>query len=166
MAYSNILSRRMNREFVNLGFSGNGRGEPALARLMNQIEGKAMVVLDYQANAGESIRETLGPFIDELRKADSSIPILVISKIRYAKEMHDPSLLESVIALSAFQQTLVELRRKKGDKNLYFLDGATLLASAADECTVDGVHPTDLGFMRMAEGIEPVIRSILNDPED
>ena len=52
MAYSNILSRRLNMEFVNLGFSGNGKGETALANLINQIENKKMIVLDYEANAG------------------------------------------------------------------------------------------------------------------
>ncbi|MFT5412591.1 MAG: hypothetical protein ACI9NC_005340, partial [Verrucomicrobiales bacterium] len=67
MAYSNILSRRMNAEFVNLGFSGNGKGEPALAKLINQIESKRVVVLDYEANVGAGIRDTLGAFIDLLR---------------------------------------------------------------------------------------------------
>ena len=28
-----------------------------------------------------------------------------------------------------------------------------------DGCTVDGVHPTDLGFMRMAEKIAPVLKA-------
>ena len=31
-----------------------------------------------------------------------------------------------------------------------------------DECTVDGVHPTDLAFQRMARSLEPVLRIILH----
>ncbi|MCK4991140.1 MAG: SGNH/GDSL hydrolase family protein, partial [Bacteroidales bacterium] len=68
MAYSNILSRKLDVQFVNLGFSGNGRGEPALAHLINEITGKRIIVLDYEANASKTIVNTLGPFVDILRE--------------------------------------------------------------------------------------------------
>ncbi|NQU11453.1 SGNH/GDSL hydrolase family protein [bacterium] len=161
MAYSNILSRRLNMEFVNLGFSGNGMGEPALANLINQIENKKMIVLDYEANAGAGIKDTLEPFIDILRAKGTDIPILVISKIRYAEELHDATRLKAVRELAQFQSDLVEKRRSAGDANIHFLDGGTLLGEHAHECTVDGVHPTDLGFMKMSATIEPVVRRIL-----
>lgn len=161
MAYPNILSRRLGREFINLGFSGNGRGEPELAKLINQIERKSLVVLDYEANAGESIRKTLRPFVDLLREHDKDLSILIISKIRYAGELHNPASLKSAKAREKFQADFVKTRRSAGDMNLHFLGGGTLLGDHADECTVDGVHPTDLGFMKMGDGIEPVIREIL-----
>ena len=161
MAYPNILSRRLNAEFLNLGFSGNGKGEPALANLINQIGRKRLIVLDYEANAGESIRETLGPFIDILRTADQKVPILVISKIRYAGELHNLDHLKSAQSRAKFQEDLVRARRVAGDANIHFLDGGSLLGEHADECTVDGVHPTALGFMKMANAIEPAIKAIL-----
>ena len=161
MAYPNILSRRLNREFVNLGFSGNGKGEPALAKLINQIDRKKLIVLDYEANAGESIRKTLGPFVDLLREKDKDIPILIISKIRYAGELFGRPQLAAAQARAQFQADFVETRRAGGDRNIHFLNGGSLLGEHADECTVDGVHPTDLGFMIMADGIEPVIKKIL-----
>ena len=161
LAYPNILSRRLNTEFVNLGFSGNGKGEPALANLINQIERKRLIVLDYEANAGESIRETLAPFIEILRTADQEIPILVISKIRYAGELHSPRQLASAQARARFQEELVKEQRDAGDPNLHFLNGGSLLGEHAHECTVDGVQPTALGFMKMANAIEPVIEGIL-----
>lgn len=161
MAYTNILSRRLSTEFVNLGFSGNGKGEPELAKIINQIDRKRLVVLDYEANAGETIRETLAPFVDILREQNKDLPILIISKIRYAGELHDPGSLASAESRAKFQADFVETRRAEGDTNIHFLDGGTLLGDHADECTVDGVHPTDLGFMKMADGIEPVIKEIL-----
>jgi len=30
-----------------------------------------------------------------------------------------------------------------------------------EEATVDGTHPTDLGFMRMADAMEPILRQAL-----
>lgn len=84
MAYSNILSRRLDAQFVNLGFSGNGRGEPALAHLINQISGSAFIILDHEANANKTIINTLEPFVDILREKHPDTPILIMSKIRYA----------------------------------------------------------------------------------
>ena len=161
MSYSNILSRRIDAEFVNLGFSGNGIGEPELAKLINEIPRKRIIVLDYEGNAGESIRESLGPFVDILRAGDKDIPILVQSKIRYAAELHDPDRLKWAETIAQFQQDFVRARRAAGDSNIHFHNGGSLFGEHADECTVDGVHPTALGFMKIADGMEPVINKLL-----
>lgn len=162
MAYPNILSRRLNAEFVNLGFSGNGKGEPALAHLINQIENKQLLILDYEANVHDKIKLTLENFINIIRSKNKTLPILVTSKIRYANEIYNEASLKRQKSVAAFQKNLVEKKKSSGDNNIYYLNGGELLGANADECTVDGVHPTDLGFMRMANGIEPVIRGILN----
>lgn len=50
----------------------------------------------------------------------------------------------------------------EGDKNVYFLDGKRLFGNFnRDSCTVDGCHPNDLGFMRMAEMFISTIEDIL-----
>ncbi|WGU96104.1 SGNH/GDSL hydrolase family protein [Paenibacillus dendritiformis] len=51
MAYTNILSRRIPLEFMNLGFSGSGCEEPEMAHIITEIANPAMLVLDYEANA-------------------------------------------------------------------------------------------------------------------
>jgi hypothetical protein len=43
---------------------------------------------------------------------------------------------------------------------LLLVDGETLLGDDGD-ATVDGVHPTDLGFWRMATVLEPILKSVL-----
>ena len=50
MSYTNILSRMLGAECINLGFSGNGKGEPELARSISMIERAGLVVLDYEGN--------------------------------------------------------------------------------------------------------------------
>ncbi len=161
MAYTNILSRDLDMQFVNLGFSGNGRGEPALAYLINEIPDTRMIVLDYEANAGLSIKETLGPFVGVLRDKHPDIPILIMSKIRYAYNQEGNESYEKWMELRDFQAELVAKRKEAGDKYIYFLDGSTVLGEDYDECTVDGVHPNDLGSFRIAEALEPVIEGML-----
>jgi lysophospholipase L1-like esterase len=52
--------------------------------------------------------------------------------------------------------------REKGDLNLYFFDGSHSLGGEDYyECTVDGSHPNDLGFLRMADALEPVLKTLL-----
>ena len=161
MAYTNILSRRLDMQFVNLGFSGNGRGEPALAHLIARIPDMRCIILDYEANAGEGIKETLGPFVDILRESHPRVPILIVSKIRFSMAMEGSTNYNNWMQLKEFQKALVRERTSAGDENIFFMDGADILGEDYDECTVDGVHPNDLGSMRMAEALQPVIESIL-----
>ena len=49
-----------------------------------------------------------------------------------------------------------------GDKNVYFIDGKILFGTyGRDRCTVDGTHPNDIGFERMAESVLPILKDIL-----
>ena len=162
MAYSNILSRKLDVQFVNLGFSGNGRGEPELAHLINQIQETSFIILDYEANAGETIVNTLGPFVNILREKHPDTPILIMSKIRYANATGGSSAYKSLMNNLDFQKSLVDARKAAGDKNIYFLDGSKVLGDDYDECTVDGVHPTDLGSLRIANGLLSAIKEILS----
>jgi lysophospholipase L1-like esterase len=163
MAYTNILSRRLNIECVNLGFSGNGRGEPEVAEAIAQIANPACFVLDYEANAGSGgiLERTLPGFIGILRKDHPEVPVLVVSKIGFAEELYNCEAAGRKVFLRDYQRNMVEDLRRNGDENIHFLDGIELLGDSFDECTVDGVHPTDLGFWRMAEKLEPVIRKLL-----
>ena len=46
-----------------------------------------------------------------------------------------------------------------GDKNVYYIDGESFfLGKYENECSMDGTHPNDLGFVLMADGIESEIR--------
>lgn len=163
--YTNILSRRLNIPFINLGFSGSGKGEPDVAHNMALIKNPSMLILDYEANGVnfDTFTTTLPGFISILRAAHKTTPILVISKIRFGQEAlaGDPGKSSDRKKCNRMQQALVRKLQQAGDKNIHFLDGASLLGKDYWECTVDNVHPTDLGFFRMADGLEPVLRKIL-----
>lgn len=164
MAYSNILSRMIPVEFVNLGFSGNGKGEPELAHILAEIEDPALYILDYEGNTGEveNITRTLPEFIRILRARHPEVPILVVSRIRNAGDRFYEERRELNNSRRLVQIENVEQRRAEGDRNIHFVDGSKLLGEDYDrECTVDGVHPTDLGFMRMAQSLAPKIRPLL-----
>jgi lysophospholipase L1-like esterase len=160
MAYTNILSRKLPVEFINLGFSGSGRGEPELAHIVSEIPNQALFVLDYEANcvSPELFQSTLPEFIRIFRSKHPKVPIVVLAQIRFARELFDRELLELRQKRKRIQMETVNAFREQGDESIYFHDGEHLLGADFNECTVDGVHPTDLGFIRMAEQLAPVLK--------
>lgn len=163
MCYTNILSRRMPCEFINLGFSGNGKGEPELSDIIGDVKRPGLLVLDYVANAGspEKYSVTLPKFISIYRERHPKVPILVLSRIAYAADVHHPESLSKRNSYRDIGHQTVEKLRMEGDGHLYFFDCTELLGEDYEQCTVDGIHPTDLGFMRMADGLERVLTELI-----
>jgi lysophospholipase L1-like esterase len=163
MAYTNILSRALHVEVVNLGFSGSGCGEAGVVRAVASVPNPQLLVLDYEANGGsyEQYSETIRESVRILRKHHAPVPMLVVSRIAYARDLWDAAGRRQRDRARAVQAELVEARRADGDQCIGFIDGTVLLGDDFDECTVDGVHPNDLGFMRIAAGLEPTIRGML-----
>ena len=162
MAYTNIVSRALNVEIVNQGYSGTGRGEPEVIEVMAGMAEPRLFVLDYEANAGYAGMEaTLPGAIRILREAHATVPILVISRIPFAYDITHEDRRIDRDRCRDMQAAAVQTAMENGDGPIEFLDGSTLLGDDFDECTVDGVHPTDLGFMRMAHGLTPPIRRML-----
>ncbi len=164
LLHTNILSRMLNREVVNLGFSGNGCGDPEVIRLMASIPDPALLVLDFEANAGrfEQYQQSLPAAITSLRAAHPHVPLLVLTRIPFARDFTHAAERQARDRRLAMQRDVVERLQRAGDRHLHLLEGTALLGEDADECTVDGVHPNDLGFMAMARCLEPLVRRLLS----
>jgi len=170
-SYTSILSRELDRPVLNFGFSGSGKGEPEVVSAIAKVPDPALILLDYEANASAvGIECTLADAIDILRRDHPRVPILVLSRIRWNKELietgsrilHDRDADDAI----AFQREEVKHRRAEGDHRIFFRNGDSLTEPDWWECTVDGVHPTDFGFHRMAANLRPVIREILSIKSD
>ena len=161
--FISAVGRRLNLDVVNLGFSGNGRGEPELAQLMGEIDAAAFV-LDYSANTSvDGLKQTLPDFVAILRTQHPATPILLLSKIHFYSEYFARTATPS----DAERQRDVMIRfyaaaRAAGDANLHYADGWSLVPSGEDMALVDGVHPTSLGFALMAHRLAPQLGYILN----
>jgi hypothetical protein len=164
MAYPAILARRLQRVCLNLGFSGSGRGEPEVARALSTIDACRLFVLDYDANcpSAEHLQQTIPVFVEILRERHATTPILVVSRVPSALEFDRPDGDATRLERMQAQREAVEAIQTAGDPAIQFLDGSLLMGADHYECTVDGSHPTDLGFLRMADGLEPVLRQILD----
>ena len=154
-AYPNHLGRRLNIPIVNLGFSGNAKGEPEMAAVIAGLEMSAFV-LDYDHNAPtiDHLERTHLPFYQTVRSAQPELPIIMLTRPTYTSA--------AVLQRIDIVRRTYEFAIASGDKNVYFIDGQALFGTTdRDACTVDGIHPNDLGFLRMANCIEPVLKIAL-----
>ena len=152
-SYQAMISRQLNCDYVNLGFSGSARGEEVLVRYMASLP-MSVFVCDYDHNAPspEHLAATHEPLYRILRAAQPTLPILFITKPDVHLHEEDAAARRAIIR-ATFDKAVAE-----GDQYVDFLDGAALFEGPlADDCTVDGCHPNDLGFYRMAQKIGPAV---------
>jgi lysophospholipase L1-like esterase len=166
MSYEAMLGRKLNLDFVNLGFSGNGLGEPEVARAVSEIDACAYV-LDFGANhkTGAAMREAYEPFLDYLRKEHPAVPIVVMTPLYTSRELRMPVLKADWHERREFIEGVVRRRIGAGDTNLFLVDGAKLLGATPGDGLVDGGHPNDLGFYWVAENLAPTLRKVLAMPQ-
>ena len=162
MSYQAILGRKLNLDFVNLGFSGNGKGEAEVANAVAAIDASAFV-LDFAQNnpTVESLREVYKPFVEAIRAKHPATPIIAITPIYAAAEDWNAEALAKKIGMRELIRKVMADRIAAGDGNLHLVEGTDLLGRAQGDGLVDGVHPNDLGFQWMADGLVARLRQVL-----
>ena len=147
--YQNIICRRLNIDYINLGFSGNGKAEDTMVDYLAGLEMSAFVA-DYDHNAPNvaHLEATHCKMYEKIRAAHPDLPYIMISRVDF-----DCSYDENIHRRDVIMDTY-RYARAKGDRNVYYIDGAGVFRGPyQDLCTTDGCHPTDIGFALMADAI-------------
>jgi lysophospholipase L1-like esterase len=160
MSYQAIISRNLNIDFVNQGYSGNGMGEPEIAEVITQIDASCYV-LDFGVNlpSADSLAKVYGPFLNILRTKRPKVPIIAITPIYNTHEFWEPN--KATFMRDVIRKEIAS-SRMKGAKNILLVEGLELLGPDYADAFVDGVHPNDLGFLAMAERLQPYLARMLN----
>lgn len=155
MSLTNILTRRFDREFINMGFSGNARLDEGIALWLGS-QHAAMYILDFMPNVtADLIYGKLRTFIAGLRIQNPKVPIIILDQPPLPIELSDPQIAQEAqekrLALREITQNIMNQ-----DTCIYLYSTDKSLGDDGDS-TVDGIHFTDLGFMRYADFITPII---------
>lgn len=148
--YQCIVSRRLNMDHINLGFSGNGCGEDNIVEYMATLPMSAFVS-DYDHNAPNPthLKNTHCKMYQKIREKNPDVPYIMLSRPDFDTN-YDESILRRDVIYDTYR-----FAREQGDRNVYYIDGKSIFQGKyTDMCTVDGCHPTDLGFALMADHIE------------
>ena len=156
--YQSIISRRLDTDFLNFGYSSGGCGEENIMEFLAQQDISVFVMdYDYNTHSQEHLAATHPRALEIIRKYQPELPVILISKPDIRLDNEDDIKRRDII-FSTYSNALAA-----GDKNVYFIDGYSLFGGEGrDSCTVDGAHPNDLGFWRMADVIGGVISQILS----
>ena len=146
-AYQSMIARRLDCDFVNLGFSGSACGETVIADYIAGLSMSAFV-MDYDHNAPDvaHLAATHAPMFARIRAENPTLPIICVSRPDYffcpaecepRRQVIEKTVRDAVVA---------------GDRYVSFVDGRDFAAQfgAGDCISVDGCHPNDLGFFCMA----------------
>jgi lysophospholipase L1-like esterase len=160
MSFTSILGRRLDRPVLNFGFSGNGTTEVEVARFLAELS-PAVFVIDTVANtpAGQ-LKERTEAVVKLLKKERAGVPVAILDGRTNANAPLVPRLAAGVKEKSAAVRAAYDALVGAGVTGVHFRGGEDLIGNDG-EATVDGSHPTDLGMVRYADQLEPVLRKAL-----
>lgn len=161
MAHTNIIGRELNREVINLGFSGNALLDMEIAELMASVKEPALFVMDYVPNASAEAIESVGEkFFRIVRDAHPNVPVVFVEDPIFPHTLFDKKILEEVTTKNIAQRELFNRLKRQGTKHIYYVPAEGMIGDDG-EATVDGYHLTDLGAMRYVKHILPTLKKAL-----
>lgn len=166
MAWTSILSRKMDRPLINLGFSGNGRLEKPVVELLSEIDAK-IYIIDCMPNlvrgrvSNEELRKRIIETVHYLKEKKPETAILLVEHAGYTDGLTNPTRRENYTLVNTIQKDAFYFLKSSGYSELYYLTKEEIGLGMDD--MVDGTHPTDLGMLHYAESYEVKLRSILHE---
>lgn len=162
MAATNIISRELNCEVVNLGFSGEGKQDTYIARAMATIPDVDVFLLDPVPNCTEMMCDTLTyNFVKTLRALRPDVPIVMLEGPIYPYARYDSFFGKYLPKKNNAFRRNYERLKAENPNNLYYVTSEGL-DGPEDDGTVDGIHLTDLGFLHYANKMIPILRPLLD----
>ena len=154
-AYQSIVSRALQTDYWNLGFSGSAKGELEIAQYIAGLD-MSVFVYDYDHNAPtlEHLEATHQKMFSLIREQNPDLPILILSRPKY--RLTDTEQKRLAIIKRTYDEAIAA-----GDQHTHMIDGPTLMRYAKNDGTVDIHHPNDLGFHSMAKVLIPQLRALL-----
>ena len=150
MAHTNIISRKLDVDCINYGFSGNGRMETTIVELISEIDARFYVIECLQNMDSEQVKERVKPLVDIIRTNHPHTPIVLVENMMYTMAFLNQTLETRLIEENTALKNEYDKIIKSGTQNIFYIkDNKEFLVD--NEGTVDGVHLTDLGFKRYAD---------------
>lgn len=148
-----IMSRTLDINIINLGFSGCGRMEPEMADLLAELD-PAVYILDCLWNmmGTELIATRVEPFVKKLRAARPNTPILLAEDSNFQGISPTP---RGLALREAFDRlTAADV------KGIHLLTNVGMLPDDG-EGTIDGCHPNDWGMAHLASVFTKALAPLL-----
>ncbi|MCA9034671.1 MAG: SGNH/GDSL hydrolase family protein [Planctomycetaceae bacterium] len=161
MPHPAILGRRLDCPVINLGFSGNGKMEATVGQFLTELDPAAYVIDCLPNMSAAEVTSNTIPLVKQLRAAHPKVPLVLVEDRSYPAGWIKRSMLDRNLSSRESLKKQYQLLLEAGVEGLYYVDGESLLSQDRDD-TTDGSHPSDLGFYRHADAMEPILRQAMN----
>ena len=151
LAHTNIISRELGYECINLGFSGNGHLESSIGAIMSDIDASLYVVECMYNVDKKMINQKTRSLIKAIRANPNSknTPIVFMEQAVIDIGHINAEFISSVMGKNEELNKQIQESINGGEKNLFIIKHTGAIDEDS-EATVDGIHFNDLGFQRYA----------------
>ncbi len=151
MAHTNIISRKLDLDCINFGFSGNGRMEQPIAKLMSESK-PLFYVIECMPNMEnqENVTNKTIPLVNTIRENNPEAPIVFVENFIPTSPILDEKRENEIRGMNLALKTEYQKMISEGYNNIFYIESKNAIGND-NEGTVDGVHFTDLGFLRYAD---------------
>ncbi len=150
MVHTSIISRKLDVECINFGFSGNGTMEQPVAELISEIDARFYVIECLPNMNADEVSKRTRILVDIIRRVQPETPIIFVENLMYEGSFIKEDGGLDIHRKNAALKGEFEIMQQKGYQDIYYIDNNGALGND-HEGTVDGVHFTDLGFLRYAD---------------
>tara|TARA_Y100000768_G_scaffold196037_1_gene147276 strand:+ start:310 stop:1320 length:1011 start_codon:yes stop_codon:yes gene_type:complete len=152
LVHTNIISRELGHECINLGFSGNGHLENSIGNIMSNIDTKLYVVECMYNVDKEMIHERIKPLIKAIRANPQAknTPIVFMEQVVIDMGHLNTAFISSVMEKNEELNKQIQESINEGERDLFIIKHTGAIDDDS-EATVDGIHFNDLGFQRYAD---------------
>ena len=159
MTWSARMSRNLGVDFINVGFSGQGKMQRSIIPLLAQTECDALLCYCFGNPTAKQVEDRVDYFVDELVKAHPGKPIIFIRPLHHESDYLDLVKREELrVKLEVATRKMAAICKRY--KDVYYLD--VPFAHGSDyEGTVDNSHLNDLGYDHAIQAYQPKIAKIL-----
>ena len=159
MTYAARMSRYLGFDFVNFGFSGECKLQPEFAKIIAETEADAYMFDAFSNPTAKEIRERLEPFIKTITEAHPDKPFIFLqTHMREDTEFNENWRQFNIERRATVRELMPQMAKKY--KNVYFLDAENVTSNDFDG-TIDGAHPSDLGFTQFINKYQKRVQKIL-----
>ncbi len=158
MSYPMQFMRNTGLQLLSLGCSGNSKLQPYFAEVLKAADVDAIILDAFSNPNARLIEDRLFKFIEIVQEGHPDIPLIFMQTIyREGRNFSEKTDRYERDKMEMAQKMMKEAMKRY--KNVYFIYPDT--GKEAHESSVDGIHPSDMGYQAWARSIEKPVRKIL-----
>lgn len=165
MAWTNILTRELDQNVINLGFSGSAFMESGLFDMLAELTDASLFIIDpipnIKTSPGSIVNSTLNG-VKKLR-AVSNAPILLVESFGNSDKVMSPSEDQLDSRGNTKLKEAYEEIKYQGIRNVFYLTEEEI--GATEDAMIEGTHPNDIGMREYADAYLEKIKYIAENPD-